>query len=138
MMGPADFAGDWQIARRIEDRLASAEGRFDGVARLTTDGPDGLRYSESGLLRLAGGPPMQATRTYLWRFEPTRVAVSFDDGRPFHSFVADGAGPGTDHPCGADYYQVAYDLTGWPIWTTVWTVTGPRKNYAMHSRYQRA
>jgi hypothetical protein len=138
MIGVAEFAGAWRLERRIDDRRAGQEGRLTGVARFIPDGPDGLRYEEAGELRLGPGPPMQASRVYLWRFGAGRVEVLFEDGRPFHSFVPEGAGPGTDHPCGADHYQVQYDLTRWPDWSTLWTVTGPRKFYAMESRYTRA
>lgn len=141
LIGPEDFAGNWQLTRRIADHLADAEGVFDGTAVLTPETPGRLRYVETGTLRIGTAPPMQASRTYLWQFEPgrgaARVVVRFDDGRAFHSFAPQGVGRGTDHPCGADYYRVAYDFTDWPTWSAQWTVTGPRKNYAMQTFYRR-
>lgn len=137
MIGPEDFAGDWRVQRRITDHLADTEGVFDGRAVLTPEAPDSLRYRETGTLRIGAAPPMQASRTYLWQFSARRVVVMFEDERAFHSFVPQGAGPGTDHPCGADYYRVAYDFTLWPEWTAQWTVTGPRKKYVMQTNYRR-
>lgn len=137
MIGVDGFAGAWRLERRIDDRRAGQAGWMYGTVRLIPDGPDALRYVETGVLRLGDGPPMPADRVNLWRFSEARVEVLFEDGRPFHSFVPEDCAPGTDHPCGADFYQVVYDLTLWPRWSTRWTVTGPRKDYAMESRYSR-
>jgi len=30
---------------------------------------------------------------------------------------------------------VSYDFIQWPVWATLWSVTGARKNYEIHSRY---
>lgn len=138
MIGVAEFAGDWRIERRIDDRRAGQEGWFEGHARLAPDGPAGLRYVETGVLRLGSGPPMPADRTYLWRFLEDQVEVRFEDGRPFHAFLPEGQSDGTDHPCGADLYRVRYDFGQWPAWEARWRVTGPRKAYEMTSLYRRS
>lgn len=137
MPGRDDFAGAWRIDRRIDDRLAGQAGHFGGTAVLTPDGPDGLDYSEEGTLRLGGGTPLFASRRFLWRFAKGQVDVRFADGAPFHAFTPEGQGAGTDHPCGADFYRVAYDFSRWPVWSAVWTVTGPRKDYVSASTYSR-
>ena len=134
MLGPGDFTGGWVIARRIDDRLAG-QARFAGTAVLTP-APGGLAYAETGMLRTAAGA-FEARRAYLWQFDAAGVAVLFVDGRPFHRFVPDGRAEGSDHPCGADLYRVTYDFTRWPDWSAVWTVTGPRKDYTMESRFVR-
>lgn len=131
-----DFAGDWRVLRRIDDRLSGRPGRFEGTALLTPEG-EGLRYHEEGTLTLGDGPPLAAHRDYLWRPDNDGIAVLFADGRPFHRFVPEGRAPGTDHPCGRDLYRVTYDLTAWPAWTTEWTVAGPAKDYTMSTRYAR-
>ena len=142
MMSPEDFAGAWQISRRIEDSLAGQTGRFEGEAVLTPDRPGGLTYREDGVLTLGAGPPMRATRVYLWSFAPAGgdagVEVRFEDGRPFHAFIPEGQSDGTDHPCGADLYRVRYDFREWPLWEARWRVTGPRKAYEMTSLYHRS
>lgn len=128
------FAGRWSLSRRIDDRLSGGTGTLTGVAEFTPqDG--GLLYSETGQLRIGDAPPMEATRRYIWRAARDRIEVLFDDGRPFHFFTARGQGEGTDHLCGADLYRVSYDFTAWPAWTAEWTVSGPRKDYMMTSRY---
>ena len=79
---------------------------------------------------------MEARRVYLWRdAEPGAVAVTFDDGRPFHQF--DLTGGEARHACPPDTYRVRYDFSEWPVWTARWRVTGPRKDYLMTSRYRR-
>lgn len=135
MLGASDFLGDWTIRRTIDDRLGPP-GRFAGVGTFSPAG-DGLRYEESGLLTLGDAPPLRASRAALWDWDGDGVAVRFADGRPFHRFLPAGASPGTDHPCGADLYRVAYDFRAWPAWTATWEVGGPRKDYRMDSAYAR-
>ena len=136
MLGLADFAGEWTVARRIADRHGAQSGRFDGVATLTPQA-DALAYLERGTLHLGPAATFHAERRYLWRFEAGTVAMAFADGRPFHRFVPEGRAAGTDHPCGADLYRVAYDFTGWPAWESRWRVTGPAKDYEMVTLYTR-
>ena len=112
-------------------------GRFDGQAVLSPGGIDRLDYVETGHLRLSDGPAMTATRRYSWAFQAGLMRVSFDDGRPFHSFHPGVSGAGTDHLCGADTYRVTYGFADWPVWTAVWQVSGPRKEYSLESRYWR-
>ena len=132
----ADFAGDWRIARVIEDRLAGRAGRLDGAARFVPD-DGGLVCDERGTLRFAGAPPLQAERRYLWRASGGRIAVLFADGRPFHDFAPADTATAT-HDCPPDAYAVRYDFTAWPDWTATWDVTGPRKDYRMTTRYRPA
>ena len=136
-MTPFDFAGHWQIDRIITDRLGGQEGRFDGTAIVSLLGPDRLDYVETGQLQIGSGPVMAATRQYRWSFQAGMVQVAFDDGRPFHSFAPGVSGAGTDHLCGRDLYRVTYGFSDWPVWTAVWQVSGPRKDYALESRYWR-
>lgn len=129
------FAGDWEIDRDIEDVRAGRTGRFSGRARFTP-APDGLRYREEGDLVLGDAPPMAATRDYLWRDAGAGVIeVLFSDGRPFHRFLPDETDPGDTHDCPPDLYRVRYSFARWPRWQAEWRVSGPRKDYAMLSRY---
>jgi hypothetical protein len=134
MRALSQFVGSWVLSRTIDDRLSGRPGRFDGTATFTPN-ENGLRYHEEGLLTLADGPPLRATRAYLWRPDGDAVAVLFADGRPFHRFT--GTGQGTDHPCGADLYRVLYDFSPWPAWSATWSVSGPAKDYVMRSLYRR-
>ena len=132
----ADFEGAWRLTRRIEDRLAGQTGHLEGVARFTRDA-DGLIYSETGTLRLPDQPEMQAERRYLWREAGTRIEVFFEDDRPFHAFDPADPRPAAEHWCDPNSYAVRYDFSAWPDWSSEWQVTGPRKDYMMHSQYCR-
>lgn len=138
MLTARDFSGVWQLERTITDALNPHAGRFAGMATFAADDAGALAYLETGTLHYGDAAPMVATRRYRWLFATTGVAVQFADGAPFHSFVPDGHAAGTDHPCGADFYQVRYDFTCWPQWRATWAVKGPRKNYVSVSHYARA
>ena len=137
MLGRGDFAGHWQVQRRIDDRHGGMQGDFAGHAVLVPVGADGLDYSETGQMQFGAAAPMQATRRYLWQFCTDLVQVRFSDGRDFHSFVPAGQVAGSDHPCGEDYYTVTYDFTCWPRWRATWVVQGPRKDYTSVTDYRR-
>ncbi len=132
-----DFAGRWSVIRTIADAYGAQAGRFAGEAVLTPEGESGLVYVEEGVLRMADGPSMTATRTYLWAFDEGGVAVQFADGRAFHRFAPGEAAVEAEHLCAADVYQVTYDFSAWPDWQVRWQVSGPRKDYTMLSRYVR-
>jgi len=135
MLQKTDFLGVWNITRTIDDRKGRQTGHFSGVATFSEAEQTRLLYDEKGQMRFGQGAQMLATRRYIWDFGDTEVRVSFDDERPFHSFVPNGSGAGTDHPCGDDFYEVSYDFLQWPLWTAVWKVTGPRKDYTSHTVY---
>jgi len=130
------FISDWRLNRVIEDARAGHRARFTGRARFSPDGA-GLRYAESGQLRLPDQPPLTATRDYLWRPGEDGIAVLFADGRPFH-VIHPGNAPCAEHTCDPDSYQVSYDFGCWPEWRTIWCAVGPGKDYVMHSQYLRA
>ncbi|RBP93682.1 hypothetical protein DFO80_105106 [Rhodobacter sp. 140A] len=129
----SDFAGEWTIAREIE-QAGAGTARFEGRACFTPEGA-GLAYHEAGTLTLPGAAPMRAGRDYLWREEGAEIAVFFSDGRPFHRF--DPAAPAAQHWCDPDDYRVRYDFAAWPDWRAEWRVSGPRKAYTMRSLYRR-
>lgn len=129
------FVGVWTVTRRIGDATGAA--RFDGQARFTP-GAGGVDYAEAGMLTLPGGQGVQAERRYRWTAQDGGIAVYFDDGRFFHAFDPAGAATAR-HFCDPDTYDVAYEFGAWPdAWSARWSVTGPRKNYVMTSRYARA
>ncbi|MBU2358023.1 MAG: hypothetical protein KKB02_03705 [Alphaproteobacteria bacterium] len=138
MLTRADFLGDWRLSRQIDDRLAGCKGVFEGTARITGVGARDATYAEAGLLRFGDAAPLRAERRYLWTFAPHRIAITFVDGRDFVAFRPLGRAAEAVHLCGADTYRVIYDLTDWPCWQAIWTVTGPRKDYGLRSVYHRA
>lgn len=132
----AAFAGDWTIEREIEDIRAGTPGRFVGTARFSPVA-EGLAYAEEGLISLGGSAGVQAVRRYLWRDGGANaIEVLFEDGRFFHRFYADEDTPAAVHDCPPDQYRVRYDFSRWPRWRAEWRVRGPRKDYAMVSRYR--
>lgn len=136
MLNAADFLGTWVLSRTIKDHLGTMDGSLKGKAAFHADGGT-LRYSESGALKLALGPVMQAERSYLWAFQGDRVVVQFDDGAAFHDFAPNGLSDGTQHLCGTDLYKCTYDFRAWPAWSATWQVKGPRKDYVSVSQYIR-
>lgn len=136
-LGQADFQGDWLINRAITDFRIMETGTLEGVAGFVPDG-EGLRYTERGTLRFAGGSPMVAERSYLWRFAGDAVFVAYADGSPFHSFELTGGPEATPHLCGEDLYRGMYSFLRFPDWQVTWTVKGPRKNYRSVTQYRRA
>ncbi|KJZ20353.1 DUF6314 family protein [Loktanella sp. S4079] len=137
MLESEDFKGHWRLSRVITDRLSNQTGRLSGTAEFQDVGAGRLLYIEEGELRFGNAPPMAAKRQYLWLFHAGGVDVQFEDETAFHSFTPAGRPRGTDHPCGADIYQVQYDFSVWPEWQASWQVSGPRKDYTSVSQYRR-
>ena len=126
-----DFEGRWLFDRRISHENApdaSAQGQ-------ATWSPieNGLMYVEEADLYIQGHPPMKTQRRYIWR---APLDVFFEDDRFFHAVPAEGGE--TLHDCPPDTYRVVYRFAAWPLFETVWRVTGPRKDYTMITQYRRA
>nr|WP_216366835.1 DUF6314 family protein [Halovulum dunhuangense] len=126
-----DFAGDWRLSRRIDDRRAGTAATFEGRAVFAPDG-DGLAYVETGTLHLPGQPPLEGSRRYQWR---PGIHVHFEDGRFFHAIPPQDLRPEASHDCAPDLYHVSYDFSDWPVWRAEWRVQGPRKDYTLVSDY---
>lgn len=132
MIGLSDLEGCWRLDRVIEDRRAGLTGRLSGTCAWRPDAA-GLVQEEEGVLRYGDGPPMQASRRYLWREAGEALAILFEDGRPFHR-LAPGRQSDT-HLCPPDTYEVTYLFGDGRDFATVWRVTGPRKDLLIRSRY---
>ncbi len=134
MIALTDLEGRWQLSRVIEDTYSGLTGHLEGQAIWSAD-DDGLVQDESGLLHYGDGPPMHATRRYLWRADGSDIAVFFDDGRPFHTLPD--AGREAVHHCDPDLYRVTYKFDLPDGFTQTWRVTGPRKDAVLTSRFTR-
>lgn len=134
--GLPDFAGCWRLSRRITDRSGGQSGHAEGRVEFLRDGA-ALRYCETLTLYLPGQGPISGTRNYVWLPDPVGIAVTFDDGRPFHRIALGQGAPRDVHDCGADRYAVTYDFADWPVWAVTWEVTGPRKDYRMETLFVR-
>ncbi len=123
-----DFLGDWTLHREIHHDDGT-QARFEGHARWRPEGT-GAVCDERGTLILPQGSFASEKRT-IWTAE---LAVYFADGRFFHTVPPEGGRAG--HWCDPDQYDFTYDFDGWPRWSMLCRVTGPRKAYRMTSRYE--
>lgn len=123
-----DFVGVWVMERRITQSDGS-QARLNGQARWTPH-EGGLSYAESGYLEMPGQKPVLAERRYHW---DAALNVYFDDRRLFHQVPASGGS--VSHWCDPDTYEGLYDFGAWPSFEVSWVVSGPRKDYHMHTIY---
>ena len=135
------LAGRW-----LQSRVITPGGTFAGEALFRPLGDDVLQYAENGIITLASGGQLQASRRYTFKLEERRVAVYFDEApvRLFHrlQFMP---GTGTDvcaiavadHRCGNDDYHSTYAIHSHDHFTVTHRVAGPRKGYVMTTDYRR-
>ncbi|WP_157602363.1 DUF6314 family protein [Promicromonospora kroppenstedtii] len=158
-MDPLRLVGTWDFRREIR-HADGAEYSADGEARFSVEDDGRMRWAEHGTLRWAAGTT-PVTRTLFVVREPVRETpsggllddgsdggratggrddgrepswrVTFEDGRDFHPWTA-GA---VEHLCGQDLYQGGIEVPTWraPSWELRWQVTGPEKDYLMHTWY---
>ncbi|APZ53365.1 DUF6314 family protein [Salipiger abyssi] len=121
------FFGEWELERQIRHHDGGI-ARFEGTALWVPKGMGAL-YIERGTLVMPQAR-YHSERRYLW---DRALRVYFEDGRFFHQVPAEGGQ--AEHRCPPDTYAVFYDFGAWPVWTTRWHVSGPRKDYVMLSRY---
>ena len=113
-------------------------GSGAGAVTVATDGP-GVVVSEVGTWAVGGARPMRWTARSRWRAEGAALAVEHDrQGVPAAAVLdlADGRWRArVPHVCTPDTYDVA-------LWTepdavvVAWTVTGPRKDDRIVTRYR--
>ncbi|MEM6974426.1 MAG: DUF6314 family protein [Pseudomonadota bacterium] len=133
--GSADWLmGRWRLRRVIHDRRLARTGRVDGALTvspcLTEAGR--LVVDEAGEMQL-GGATYSVSRRSLWTPEGDgAIALTFEDGRPFHTIRPRAGFAVARHECAADLYEVVYRF-GQGRWSSLWTVSGAAKNYTMAS-----
>lgn len=119
----------------MERRITEGSGRqarLAGEACWMRDG-DALAYHETGMLEVEGQAPVRAERRLMWR---PGLQVYFEDGRFFHAVPP--LGGRVSHWCDPDSYEGLYDFSAWPVFEVSWVVSGPRKDYHMHTIYRPA
>lgn len=136
-MDPLRLVGTWDFRREVHDHLDGAEYTARGRAELTEDDDGRVRWAEQGTLSWAAGSTPVWRTLFLVRELSGAWRVTFEDGRDFHPWTV-GA---VEHLCGRDHYRggVAVrpsdpspsDLS----WELRWRVTGPEKDYTMHTTY---
>lgn len=132
------FRGDWVLHRQVTDRRAGTMLNFDGCLAITVE-DSRLRLEETGRWSDAPWGPLAGHRVYLWVPEGReRVAVLYEDGRPFHAFEPVRQGRArARHLCDPDTYDVTYEFDLPACWQHRWEVTGPTKDYTMLTRLTR-
>lgn len=112
-----------------------------------------VRWAERGTLTWAAGSTPVSRTLFLVRApagadaaraagaaeDPGTWRVTFEDGRDFHPWT----GGAVEHLCGRDLYEGGVGLPEEPVpssnlsWELRWRVTGPEKDYTMHTTYSR-
>ncbi|ROR90655.1 DUF6314 family protein [Nocardioides aurantiacus] len=130
---PRLLLGGWLLERTIEDRRGDLDGVVEGRLELAEEAPDRLRWEERATwLRPGGEVPVTRTLRVVRRGEGWWVL--FEDGRDFHPWSP---GDAVVHDCRSDTYRGV--VTGSPAsWSVTWEVTGPAKDYVMHTRLRPA
>lgn len=149
-MDPLRLVGTWDFRREIRDHLDGAEYTARGEATFGSEDDGRVHWAEHGTLTWAAGSTPVSRTLFLVREPPGDGAaasgwrVTFEDGRDFHPWTA-GA---VEHLCGRDLYQGGFEIptaAGPPSdlppsdlsWELTWRVTGPEKDYTMHTTYSR-
>ncbi|WP_285102390.1 DUF6314 family protein [Promicromonospora sp. MEB111] len=149
-MDPLRLVGTWDFRREIR-HADGTQYAADGGAELTPQEDGRIRWAERGTLRWATGSTPVTRTLFLVREPPPDDGaapgwrVTFEDGRDFHPWTA-GA---VEHLCGRDLYRGGIDLPAQvparvpavrvpaDSWDLRWHVTGPEKDYLMHTWYAR-
>ncbi|NKQ57909.1 hypothetical protein HFP15_34115 [Amycolatopsis sp. K13G38] len=133
----AALAGDWTLARTLP-----GIGRVRGTARFSALEPALLHYREDGTFTLDNGQVLEVYREYHYRLEHDRIRICFADPGPprtLHVLRPGGTGSASDvHLCGEDTYTGQYEFPGNDRFTVRMHVTGPQKDYSIHTVYDRA
>ncbi|MGB0409798.1 MAG: DUF6314 family protein [Opitutales bacterium] len=138
------FEGDWSVKRRFEGSYTAV---FDGLARFKAESDAGVayRYEEAGELNDGAGKQFNARQVYLYRLKASTIEVHKRDESDWtlmHElpFQMDGedATSAHVHLCGKDYYSAVYRVNFMGGWVLRYAVTGPTKDYTIHSVYSRS
>jgi hypothetical protein len=147
---PLRLVGTWDFRREVHDHRDGAEYTARGEAELTAQDDGRIRWTENGTLTWVAGTTPVTRTLFLVRDRadadatpggvgpdpaPPGWRVTFEDGRDFHRWTV-GA---VEHLCGRDLYQGGVEVPQEPArsWELTWRVTGPEKDYTMHTTYSR-
>ena len=135
----ASLTGQWVLDRTVDDGTTMA-----GEATILRREDSAFDYCEQGKLTLPRGHTLDAERRYVFTEEDRGFAVLFAGTPPrlFHRVAlrCDGWNliGGATHVCGADRYDSRYEFHAGGGFSIEHRATGPRKRYAMVTRYRRA
>ena len=126
---------------RVRSTRAAPAHRVGERAGVASEQLGALTYREEGRLSL-GGFETLAHQSYLYAFPAThrahRAEVRFADGRAFHALDLRDGQWSAEHVCAADLYRGRFRALAPDRWSVLWTVTGPRKDQVLESRFTRA
>lgn len=136
------LVGRWQFQRRIDDQKSVMSGDIRGAAVFANSGPGagggGLSYREEGRFDRPNQPSLVCSQTYSYQILDLGSAeVYFPDGRFFHRLDLRRGRWEVEHSCGPDLYRGQFVVISPDCWTTVWRVSGPRKDAVLTSRFNR-
>lgn len=94
-----------------------------------------LRYAETGILQMQSFSS-ECFRDYFYDVEDARLRIAFPDGKPFLDLRFVNGEARDSHVCGADVYDARFRFRK-GVWTILYKVSGPRKNYSIISRMTR-
>ena len=125
--------GRWTLTRVVDDRRSGERRDVLGIATLTAESADRIRWTEAGTMTWPGHA-VEVQRTLYVEREGAGWWVRFEDGRPFHPWSV---GAAVEHPCAPDTYRGLVEVTGDPVaaWLVVWEAAGPEKDYRMQTTY---
>jgi hypothetical protein len=130
------LVGSWELRRSIDNGVS-----MTGTASFVDLGAARFDYRERGRLRLPHGQCIDAERHYVFAEHADGFAVWFAEAAPrlFHRVVLSRAGPSlvgeATHLCGDDRYDSRYEFNSDGSFVIAHTVSGPRKAYAIETRY---
>ena len=130
--------GQWNLTRTISDGSIAA-----GQAEFSLRTPGVLHYLETGELTLSSGYTGKVSREYYYSLEEDHLHVSFADSAPgertflrLRPAAGDCGSPlqaKDTHLCGRDVYEATYTFESAQRTVIAMRVTGPRKNYTIHT-----
>lgn len=138
----AYFAGRWRLTRAIKDRLGERVGAAEGEAQFRPGAANADLVCEEAVLIDYGGRRLKGEQVTLWRFvDPEGPILHFRGGRFFCSMRFERTAArwraALIHHCGDDLYDGNAVIEGDDGWRLVWSVSGPRKDYTLDTRYRR-
>lgn len=131
------YEGEWSFHRQSTDGAAML-----GQATISPEN-DHYIYEESGELTLPTGRRLIFNRTYYWVGDGAALRIYFDSACRnlfLHLIpVFDGTKHvgSASHQCGGDTYDAELTFGG-QAFRTMYTVSGPRKDYVLASEYRRS
>lgn len=132
------YEGAWSFHRQSTDGTVML-----GQATIGSE-HDHYLYEESGELTLPTSQRLLFNRTYYWVGDGAALLIYFDRSRSNLFLTLRPVFDGTNyvgsalHQCGDDTYDAEFTFDGGQAFRTMYSVSGPRKDYILTSEYRRS